>query len=82
VSPYTDGVGVLAWLGVPAVATLVAIVWVNWAARPRGPVETEQSLAERERFKAAFSRPLSVVEPPAQKDRRSAEPREAARRAS
>jgi hypothetical protein len=49
--------GVLAWLGVPAVATLVAIVWVNWAARPRGPVETEQSLAERERFKAAFDRP-------------------------
>jgi hypothetical protein len=49
--------GVLAWLGVPAVATLVAIVWVNWAARPRGPVEIEQSLAERERFNAAFSRP-------------------------
>jgi hypothetical protein len=48
--------GVLAWLGVPAVATLVAIVWVNWAARPRGPVETEESLAERERFKAAFDR--------------------------
>jgi hypothetical protein len=48
--------GVLAWLGVPAAATLVAIVWVNWAARPRGPVETEDSLAERERFKAAFDR--------------------------
>jgi hypothetical protein len=41
---------------VPAVATIVAIVWVNWAARPRGPVEAEQSLAERERFKAAFDR--------------------------
>ncbi|HVY08565.1 MAG TPA: hypothetical protein VHB18_00265 [Mycobacteriales bacterium] len=48
--------GVLAWLGVPAIATLLAIVWVNWSARPRGPVETEQSLAERERFKAAFDR--------------------------
>ncbi|HVV77972.1 MAG TPA: hypothetical protein VHC43_18300 [Mycobacteriales bacterium] len=48
--------GVLAWLGAPAVATVVAIVWVNWAARPRGPVEVEQSLAERERFKAAFAR--------------------------
>ncbi|HWA67405.1 MAG TPA: hypothetical protein VG899_13675 [Mycobacteriales bacterium] len=54
--------GVLAWLGVPAVATVVAIVWVNWAARPRGPVEVEQSLAERERFKAAFSRPEATVE--------------------
>ncbi|HVW80686.1 MAG TPA: hypothetical protein VHB69_07090 [Mycobacteriales bacterium] len=48
--------GVLAWLGAPAVATVVAIVWVNWAARPRGPVEVEQSLAERERFKAAVAR--------------------------
>ena len=44
--PTLTNMGVLAWLGVPAVATLVAIVWVNWAARPRGPVETEQSLAE------------------------------------
>ncbi len=55
--------GVLAWLGAPAVATLIAIVWVNWAARPRGPVETEESLAERERFKAAFTRPVTLVEP-------------------
>jgi hypothetical protein len=54
--------GVLAWLGVPAVATLVAIVWVNWAARPRGPVEIEQSLAERERFKAAFDRSGAKVD--------------------
>jgi hypothetical protein len=75
-------VGVLAWLGVPAAATLVAIVWVNWAARPRGPVETEQSLAERERFKAAFSRPLSVVDAPLQPDHESAATRQAARRAS
>ncbi|HVT20634.1 MAG TPA: hypothetical protein VHE57_04535 [Mycobacteriales bacterium] len=74
--------GVLAWLGVPAVATLVAIVWVNWAARPRGPVETEQSLAERERFKQAFSRPVSLVEPPAQRAPKPAARREDARRAS
>ncbi|HWC35367.1 MAG TPA: hypothetical protein VG650_11120 [Mycobacteriales bacterium] len=74
--------GVLAWLGAPAVATLVAIVWVNWAARPRGPVETEESLAERERFKAAFSRPLSIVEQPAKPKGRPARPQEAARRAS
>jgi hypothetical protein len=47
--------GVLAWLGIPAVATLLAIVWVHWSARARGPVETSESLAERERFKAAFA---------------------------
>lgn len=49
--------GVLAWLGVPAVATLLAIVWVHWSSRARGPVETSESLAERERFKAAFTAP-------------------------
>jgi hypothetical protein len=75
-------VGVLAWLGVPAVATIVAIVWVNWAARPRGPVETEQSLAERERFKAAFARPIRVIEQPGRQRSERAEPRETARRAS
>jgi hypothetical protein len=47
--------GVLAWLGVPAGATALAIVWVQWASRARGPVETSESLAERERFKAAFA---------------------------
>jgi hypothetical protein len=47
--------GVLAWLGVPAGATVLAILWVHWASRVRGPVETSESLAERERFKAAFA---------------------------
>jgi hypothetical protein len=49
--------GVLAWLGVPALATVLAIVWVQWASRARGPVEIDESLAERERFKAAFATP-------------------------
>jgi hypothetical protein len=73
---------VLAWLGAPAVATLIAIVWVNLAARPRGPVETEQSLAERERFNKAFACPISMLEPSSQRDREPAERRETARRAS
>jgi hypothetical protein len=49
--------GVLAWLGVPAIATLLAIVWVHWSSRTRPPIETRESLAERERFKAAFAAP-------------------------
>jgi hypothetical protein len=47
--------GVLAWLGVPAAATVLSIVWVHWASRTRGPVEPRESVAERERFNAAFS---------------------------
>jgi hypothetical protein len=55
--------GVLAWLGIPAGATVIAILWVNWSARPRGPVETSESLAERERFKAAFTAPSDAEQP-------------------
>jgi hypothetical protein len=49
--------GVLAWLGIPGVATVLAIAWVQWSTRTRGPVEVHESLAERERFKAAFASP-------------------------
>jgi hypothetical protein len=49
--------GVLAWLGVPAGATVLSIIWVQWSNRTRGPVEIQESLAERERFKAAFAAP-------------------------
>jgi hypothetical protein len=47
--------GVLGWLVVPAVATILAIVWVQWASRTRPPVDVRESVAERERFVAAFA---------------------------
>lgn len=47
---------ILAWtLGLPTVATVMAIFWVHWAARPRGPVEARESVAQHERFKAALA---------------------------
>lgn len=48
---------VLAWLGIPAAVTVLAILWVQWSVRPRGPVETNESLAAHERFKDAMARP-------------------------
>jgi hypothetical protein len=46
---------ILVWtLGLPTVATILAILWVHWAQRPRGPVETHESVAAYERFKAAI----------------------------
>jgi hypothetical protein len=50
------GMAILVWtLGLPTVATAVSIVWVHWSQRPRGPVETHESVAAHERFKAAFA---------------------------
>jgi hypothetical protein len=47
---------ILAWtLGLPTVMTMVAIGWVHWATRPRGPVETHASVEAHERFKAALA---------------------------
>ena len=47
---------ILAWtLGLPTVATAMAILWVHWATRPRGPVEPRESVAQHERFKAALA---------------------------
>jgi hypothetical protein len=50
--------GILAWtLGPSSVATALAILWVHWTGRPRGPVETRDSLAAHARFKAALEAP-------------------------
>ena len=55
-SSYDEGMAILVWtLGLPTVATAIAIVWVHVASRPRGPVETHESVAAHERFKAAFA---------------------------
>ena len=46
----------LAWLAIPVVAVILAMLWVTWATRTRPPVDVHDSLEERERFKAAFDR--------------------------
>lgn len=58
---------ILVWtLGLPTVATLLAIVWVHWSQRPRGPVETHESVAAYERFKAAFGAPAQRTSSPSE----------------
>jgi hypothetical protein len=44
----------LAWLAVPVVALMLAVLWVLWAGRERPRADTHDSLQQHERFKAAF----------------------------
>ena len=44
----------LAWLAIPVVALLLAVLWAVWASRSRPRAQTHQSLEEHRRFKAAF----------------------------
>jgi hypothetical protein len=45
---------VLAWLAIPLAATLVAIVWAYFAARPRR-TKVLDTMAAYERFRAAMA---------------------------
>lgn len=47
----------MAWWLIPIVATLLAVVWVTWRARPRRPVDPHHSLAAHRRFTEALSPP-------------------------
>jgi cytochrome c-type biogenesis protein CcmH/NrfF len=44
----------LAWLAIPVVALLLAVLWVMWAGRERRRADTHESVEEHERFKRAF----------------------------
>jgi len=43
------------WLSPVIVAPLLAVVWITWAARPRGPEEARQTVQEYDRFRAALT---------------------------
>jgi hypothetical protein len=47
---------ILAWLGVPIAATLVAIGWTHWSSRERGPAQPHDTVAAYERFRSAMGR--------------------------
>jgi hypothetical protein len=44
----------LVWLTIPVAALVLAIVWVLWTSRTRPRADTHETLAEHDRFKAAF----------------------------
>ncbi|MEO7981814.1 MAG: hypothetical protein ABI807_13100 [Sporichthyaceae bacterium] len=44
----------LAWLAIPLVALVLGVLWALWASRTRPRADTHETLAEHDRFKAAF----------------------------
>ncbi|MEP6697542.1 MAG: hypothetical protein ABJA34_11790 [Pseudonocardiales bacterium] len=46
----------LVWTLAPLVVTLLAILWVSWRARPRGPGDPMDTVEEHARFRAALAR--------------------------
>jgi hypothetical protein len=53
----------MAWWSVPAVAFVIALVWVSLANRPRPPQDPVDSMAEHERFRQAMSRQIASPAP-------------------
>ncbi len=46
------------WLSPVIVAPLLAVLWISWASRPRGPVQALETVQEYDRFRAALTSPV------------------------
>lgn len=51
---------VLAWWLIPLVATLIAIVVMSLANRPRGPGPSDRSVEEFQRFRTALEQQIQA----------------------
>lgn len=47
----------LVWLAIPAVALVLALLWVLWSNRSRPRADTHETVEEHHRFRRAFERP-------------------------
>lgn len=50
----------MAWWLIPIVATLLAVAWVTWTARPRRPADPHETLAAHKRFTEALTPPTDI----------------------
>ena len=62
---------VFAWLALPVIALLLAMLWATWASRTRPPADPHDTVGEHERFRAALD---PNRHHPDRRDRRRSEP--------
>jgi hypothetical protein len=53
---------VLAWLLIPLVATVLAVVWFVWRGREPKPADPEQGMEDLARFREAMEKPLPSLD--------------------
>jgi hypothetical protein len=51
-------VSALAWWLIPIVATVLAITWAAWRARPERPIEGHDAMENLKRLQIAMERPM------------------------
>ncbi|MCU1599585.1 MAG: hypothetical protein JWO22_294 [Frankiales bacterium] len=59
------------WLSPVIVAPLIAVFWISWYSRPRGPVEAMQTVQQHDRFRAALTQPVPAPRPAGREKARS-----------
>ncbi len=50
------------WLSPVIVSPMLAIAWMSYATRPRGPVEAMETVEQYDRFRAALTSPVVIPE--------------------
>ncbi len=46
------------WLSPVIIAPMLAVIWMAWASRPRGPVQALETVQAYDRFRAALTSPI------------------------
>lgn len=56
------------WWLIPLVATVLAITWAAWRARPERPIEGHDAMENLRRLQIAMERPMPPKDEDARKD--------------
>lgn len=63
------------WLSPVIVAPMLAVLWITWASRPRGPEEARETVERYDRFREALGSRAQPTNPPGAAQRPEGEAR-------